>query len=99
MIVKCIFHSMRHIHQSNEEQTGKPMFAPAEIEPLCSMLSKILTLVGTVKVETYKAFQLRKQFDFDEEDMVEFKQEMQKNTKVASFVMEFSGQLVQNYKD
>lgn len=90
-LIKCVFHSMRHIHDSDKATTGKPFLPVSEIEPLCVMMNKVLTIVETVKVETYQAFSKAKNFDFDEEDMQEFKDEVQKTTKAASYIMELSG--------
>jgi hypothetical protein len=96
--VKCLFISMRNIHESDPESSNKPMFLEAEIEPLCKEMNKILLLVEQDKIQNYKILTAKKGFNFDDEDMEMIKAELQKITKIASFVMEFSGQLVQNYK-
>jgi len=38
-LTKCMFHSMRNIHDSDKEHVGKPFMPVSEIEPLCAQMA------------------------------------------------------------
>ena len=97
-MIKSLANNIRALGRENE--TCRQFLTVEHINALSPLIKKTLDLVTSLKNAHKQIIQQTKaNFDIDEEDIEKIKEEMAQVGRVASQVMELTGQLVEKFKD
>lgn len=98
ILIKSLANNLRALGRCNVQNTQ--FLDQAHITALGPIIRQTLELVASLKSAHMQVISSSKAtFDIDEEDMDKIKEEMSKVGRVASQVMELTGQLVEKFKD